>query len=41
MFDGIVLEPETFYGRGHTRLKPIKYLLKTRQVDERLFWKKR
>jgi nucleoside-diphosphate-sugar epimerase len=37
-FASIVMEPETFYGRGHTRLKQIEYLLKTGQVDDRLFW---
>lgn len=39
IFDHIAMEPETFYGRGHTRLKQIEYLLKTGQVDEQLFWK--
>jgi nucleoside-diphosphate-sugar epimerase len=39
VFEAIALEPETFHGRGHTRLKQIQYLLKTGQVDERLFWK--
>ncbi|OBG38950.1 NAD(P)-dependent oxidoreductase [Mycobacterium sp. E3198] len=39
VFQAIAMEPETFYGRGHTRLKQIEYLLKTGQVDERLFWK--
>jgi nucleoside-diphosphate-sugar epimerase len=35
----IAMEPDTFYGRGHTRLKQIEYLLRTGQVDERLIWK--
>lgn len=39
VFQATAMEPETFYGRGHTRLKQIEYLLKTGQVDERLFWK--
>jgi nucleoside-diphosphate-sugar epimerase len=39
VFQAIAMDPETFYGRGHTRLKQIEYLLKTGQVDERLFWK--
>jgi nucleoside-diphosphate-sugar epimerase len=39
VFASIEMDPETFYGRGHTRLKQIQYLLKTGQVDERLFWK--
>lgn len=39
VFQAIAMDPETFHGRGHTRLKQIQYLLKTEQVDERLFWK--
>ena len=39
VFQAIAMDPETFHGRGHTRLKQIEYLLKTGQVDERLFWK--
>ncbi|WP_029113857.1 NAD(P)-dependent oxidoreductase [Mycobacterium sp. URHB0044] len=39
VFETIAMDPETFYGRGHTRLKQIEYLLKTGQVDEQLFWK--
>jgi nucleoside-diphosphate-sugar epimerase len=39
VFTSIAMDPETFHGRGHTRLKQIEYLLKTGQVDERLFWK--
>lgn len=39
VFESIELDPETFHGRGHTRLKQIEYLLKTGLVDERLFWK--
>jgi nucleoside-diphosphate-sugar epimerase len=39
VFETIELDPETFYGRGHTRLKQIEYLLKTAQVDEQLFWR--
>jgi nucleoside-diphosphate-sugar epimerase len=41
VFESIAMEPATFNGRGHTRLKQIQYLLKTGQVDERLFWKDR
>ena len=40
VFAGIAMDDETFAGRGHTRLKQIEYLLKTGQVDERLFWRK-
>lgn len=39
VFNSIAMDPETFHGRGHTRLKQIQYLLKSGQVDERLFWK--
>ena len=39
VFQTVAMDPETFHGRGHTRLKQIEYLLKTGQVDERLFWK--
>lgn len=38
VFASIAMDPETFHGRGHTRLKQIQYLLKTGQVDDRLFW---
>ncbi|WP_123028242.1 NAD-dependent epimerase/dehydratase family protein [Mycolicibacterium stellerae] len=38
VFESIAMEPETFYGRGHTRLKQVEYLLKTGQVDDSLFW---
>jgi nucleoside-diphosphate-sugar epimerase len=38
VFASIGLDPGTFHGRGHTRLKQIEYLLKTGQLDERLFW---
>ncbi len=38
VFESIAMDPDTFHGRGHTRLKQIEYLLKTGQVDERLFW---
>ncbi len=38
VFEAIDLDAETFYGRGHTRLKQIQYLLETGQVDPQLFW---
>lgn len=38
VFEAIDLNAETFYGRGHTRLKQIQYLLETGQVDPQLFW---
>ncbi|WP_153393867.1 NAD-dependent epimerase/dehydratase family protein [Ornithinicoccus halotolerans] len=39
VFELTKLDRETFYGRGHTRLKQIQYLLDTEQVDASLFWK--
>lgn len=39
VFELIDLDAETFYGRGHTRLKQIQHLLDTGQVDGSLFWK--
>ncbi|MGB5953653.1 MAG: SDR family oxidoreductase [Ornithinimicrobium sp.] len=38
VFAAISLDAETFYGRGHTRLKQIQHLLHTHQVDPHLFW---
>ncbi|MDT5095399.1 MAG: hypothetical protein QOH60_4762 [Mycobacterium sp.] len=38
VFESIALDSETFYGRGHTRLRQIEYLLKTGQIDGQLFW---
>ena len=38
VFEAIDLTAETFYGRGHTRLKQIQYLLDTGQLDSKLFW---
>ncbi|HZL02249.1 MAG TPA: NAD-dependent epimerase/dehydratase family protein, partial [Cellulomonas sp.] len=38
VFTAIDLDEETFFGRGHTRLKQIQHLLKTAQVDKELFW---
>ena len=40
VFKAIDLDADTFYGRGHTRLKQIKHLVETGQVDASLFWKK-
>lgn len=39
VFEAVQLDAATFYGRGHTRLKQIDWLLQTGQVDEKLFWK--
>lgn len=38
VFEAIALTGETFYGRGHTRLKQIEHLIDTGQLDSRLFW---
>ena len=32
------LDEQTFFGRGHTRLKQLEYLLRTNQLDSSLFW---
>jgi nucleoside-diphosphate-sugar epimerase len=39
VFSAIDLDESTFTGRGHTRLKQLEYLIKTGQLDEKLFWK--
>ena len=38
VFRAISMSTETFEFRGHTRIKQIKHLLATGQIDERLFW---
>ena len=38
VFESIDLDEATFTGRGHTRLKQLEHLIRTGQVDERLFW---
>jgi nucleoside-diphosphate-sugar epimerase len=38
VFSAIDLDPETFTGRGHTRLKQLEYLIRTKQLDAELFW---
>ncbi len=38
VFERIDLDAATFTGRGHTRLAQIEYLMRTRQVDDELFW---
>ncbi|HYO85520.1 MAG TPA: SDR family oxidoreductase [Dermatophilaceae bacterium] len=40
VFEAIDLDKGTFYGRGHTRLKQIQYLLGTGQIDKSLYWKR-
>jgi nucleoside-diphosphate-sugar epimerase len=39
VFASIDLDEGTFTGRGHTRLKQLEYLIRTGQVDEKLFWR--
>lgn len=38
VFSRIALDTDTFRGRGHTRLAQLEHLLRTRQVDDQLFW---
>ena len=38
LFATVDLDAATFNGRGHTRLKQLEYLLRTRQVNRQLFW---
>jgi len=38
VFSRIALDVPTFTGRGHTRLKQLEYLIRTRQLDDHLFW---
>ena len=38
IFRSIDLDTETFTGRGHTRLKQLEYLLRSKQLDAELFW---
>ncbi|MGY1736611.1 NAD-dependent epimerase/dehydratase family protein [Geodermatophilus sp. SYSU D00684] len=38
VFEAVALDTGTFTGRGHTRLKQIEHLLRTRQVDAELYW---
>lgn len=38
VYSRISLDQETFTGRGHTRLKQLEHLLRTKQLDSDLFW---
>jgi nucleoside-diphosphate-sugar epimerase len=38
VFQTIDMTPEVFQSRGHTRLKQIQHLLKTKQIDADFFW---
>jgi nucleoside-diphosphate-sugar epimerase len=40
VFSSIDMDVETFTGRGHTRLSQLQHLIKTHQVDDKLFWSK-
>lgn len=40
VFQAVRLDRETFQGRGHTRLKQLKHLIDTDQVDNSLYWRK-
>jgi nucleoside-diphosphate-sugar epimerase len=39
VFERIGMSRDTFDFRAYTRLKQLKYLLATRQIDERFFWR--
>ncbi len=39
VFRSIDLDGATFTGRGHTRLKQLEHLIRTNQLDEKLFWR--
>lgn len=38
VFRAVEMSQETFEFRGHTRIKQIRHLLATRQIDDRFFW---
>jgi dTDP-D-glucose 4,6-dehydratase len=38
VFRAVSMTTDLFEFRGHTRIKQIKHLLETRQIDERFFW---
>ncbi len=39
VYDRIGMNAETFNARPFTRLKQLKYLSATRQIDERFYWR--
>jgi nucleoside-diphosphate-sugar epimerase len=41
LFERVEMSPETYEFRAFTRLKQMKYLQRTRQVDENLYWRAR
>jgi nucleoside-diphosphate-sugar epimerase len=38
VFSAVDLDTEAFTSRGFTRLKQLEYLIRTKQLDEKLFW---
>ncbi len=38
VFRAVEMSTELFQFRGHTRIKQIEHLIKTRQIDDRFFW---
>ena len=40
VFTTIDLDEATFTGRGHTRLKQLEHLMRTKQIDDQMFWTK-
>jgi hypothetical protein len=41
LFERVEMSPEIYEFRAFTRLKQMKYLQRTRQVDEELYWRAR
>lgn len=39
IFELVDLDAATFQGRGHSRLKQLQYLLRTRQIDDEFYWR--
>jgi nucleoside-diphosphate-sugar epimerase len=39
LFKRIEMSPETYAFRAFTRLKQLRYLMQTKQVDDNLFWR--
>ena len=39
LFERIDMSQETFESRGFTRLKQLKYLIRTQQIDGDFFWR--
>jgi len=41
LFKKINLDKVTFYSKNFTRLKQIEYLIKTKQIDDKFYWKEK